>query len=137
MKSIQAIVATLTLVPAAAWSAPRAFESLDAETLVPGEVVSIDVTYREATIPLRLSVPLDPSLPVEVPKARVVESYGDFECSVAEPELVSSEDQAADQGALLFEIAVTWSPGTDSSGCRVEVLAKGLQPAVAHVYMSY
>lgn len=66
--------------------------------------------------------------PVNIFGARVLANYSGFECEVVDVAKLS-------QGC--WEIRVEWSPGSDFSGCDVEVNASSGKTYKAFLYMDY
>ena len=66
--------------------------------------------------------------------ARVSEEYGYFEC---QPEVNLRPLSRGENGMSCLKLEVKWEPGTDSSGCFVEILKNGKPVRRVELFMIY
>ena len=107
--------------------------------LSPGAgLVRIDVAGLAPRIALRVRVDRIFGVPTLAPDARVVASYGDFECQVRSIELEQSGLHHGFMMEDLYLVKVEWTPGADLSGCSLSItepFSNRLYPV--ELYMSF
>ena len=98
--------------------------------------VEIDVA---GTNPVKLRLSVQSTGNVELPRVRVSNMYGGFECDILSLSLVDSVYESSIPALIkTYEITVGWHPGADSSGCTVEVVNPYTNSVhTAELYMWY
>ncbi len=57
-----------------------------------------------------------------LPTAKVVNEYGSFECTINWMKLIKTNfDEQANALYLTYGVEIDWFPGSDSSGCEIEI----------------
>ena len=103
-----------------------------------GNEIELDVLGMN---PVNLQLEIDrqqnfpDSFKQSTPQVKVTDQYSGFDCTATSIKLL------ADHGTLekeCWEIQITWGPGADQSGCKVEVLyPQSKSSSIVHLYMNY
>lgn len=96
----------------------------------------IDVANQASTVSLKWN--LQSKNGFTVPKALVIKESGDFQCRISKTILLfSGYNQDTKLWNQTWEIKVEWSPGTDQSGCLVQMIHPDEGTSFAELYMNY
>lgn len=101
-----------------------------------GQTKLVDVANQKNIISLKWDVLSTDGF--IVPSAQVLNQEGDFQCQIKKTILLfSGYNQEAKLWSQTWEIKVEWSPGTDQSGCLVEVSHPDEGSSYAKLYLNY
>lgn len=99
-------------------------------------ITKIDVANKSEVISLKVSIKSANAF--SVPTAVVTKEDGGFECQVSKTILLfAGYDTVTGLHHQDFEIKVQWGPGSDLSGCMIEVKHPSLTQAKAYLFMNY
>jgi hypothetical protein len=101
-----------------------------------GQIKVIDVANQKNDISLKWK--LHSTDGFFTPKATVIKQLGDFECKIKNQILLTSDyNEETKIWTQAWEIKVQWQPGTDYSGCLIQITHPNETSSFAELVMNY